>query len=137
MTLLSPGLKHQESMTVERHHIVPEVGRWAGFTDMPPVFATVMMIGFVEQTCILALRPYLDQRSGTVGTHVDMSHMAPTPVGGEVTAKIHLDAIDGKKLTFSVTVTDDYGLIGEGTHERAIIDRSRFDLAVVKRAETA
>ncbi len=86
---------------------------------------------------LLALCPYLDQRLGTAGNHVDLSHVAPMPVGGEMTAKIHLDAIDGTKLTFSVAVADGYALVGKGTHERAIIDRSRFDLATFKRFGTA
>jgi fluoroacetyl-CoA thioesterase len=60
-------------MTVAPFHTVPEVDdSWPGFKDMPPVFATAMMIGFIEQTCIEALRPYLTAEQRTVGTHVDV-----------------------------------------------------------------
>lgn len=122
------GLKHSETMTVGKHHTVPDVEKsWKGFQDMPEVFATAMMIGFMEQTCIEGLRPYLQPNQHTVGIHVDMSHVAATPVGMTITAEIELVNIDGKTLVFKVSCRDDAGLIGEGTHKRAIIDVSRFN----------
>ncbi|WP_442947390.1 thioesterase family protein [Novosphingobium sp.] len=81
-TPLPIGLRHTESMLVMPRHTVPELGQgWTGFSDMPPVFATAMMIGFIEQTCIQGLRPYLTNAQRTVGTHVDVSHISATPVG--------------------------------------------------------
>lgn len=91
------------------------------------MFATAMMVGFMEQTCIQALRPYLDEGQRTVGTHVDMSHVAATPVGMEVEACIELVEIQGKAVTFKVACRDAAGLIGEGLHRRAIIDLQRFE----------
>jgi fluoroacetyl-CoA thioesterase len=125
-TLLA-GLKHSERMVVAPHHTVPHVADWPGFTDMPQVFATAMMVGFMEQTCIQALRPYLDESQRTVGTHVDMNHVAATPVGMEVEACVELIEVQAKALTFKVVCRDATGLIGEGLHRRAIIDLQRFE----------
>jgi fluoroacetyl-CoA thioesterase len=113
-------------MVVSTDHTVPRVADWTGFSDMPPVLATAMMVGFMEQTCIQALRPYLSEGLHTVGTHVEMSHVAATPVGMEVEASVELVEVQGKALTFKVTCRDAAGLIGEGLHRRAIIDQSRF-----------
>lgn len=84
------------------------------------------MIAFIEETCVRGLRPFLDARQRTVGTHVDVSHVAATAVGMTVTAEIELTEIDGKSLLFRVTCRDEAGLIGEGTHRRAIVDIDRF-----------
>ena len=124
---LQTGLRHSERLVVNPLHTVPEIDdTWPGFKDMPPVLATAIMIGFIEQTCIEALRPYLSAEQRTVGTHVDVSHVAATPVGMTVTAEVELIAIEGKKLRFRVRCSDNEGLIGEGTHERAIVDFDKF-----------
>lgn len=124
---LTIGLRHTEAMIVDTGHTVPEVEKtWQGFQDMPPVFATAMMVGFMEQTCIEGLRPYLLPNQHTVGTHVDVSHVAATPIGMTVTAEVELIQIEGKVLLFKVSCSDDAGLIGEGLHKRAIIDIPRF-----------
>lgn len=126
------GLSHREHMVVGAQHTVPHVEpSWPGFVDMPPVFATAMMIGFVEQTCITALRPYLSDKQRTVGTHVDVSHVAATPEGMTVTADITLTDIDGRTLQFDVTCHDESGLICSGTHRRAIVDIDAFINRVV------
>lgn len=125
--VLSTGLRHQEQMTVASRHTVPQVEpNWPGFRDMPPVLATAMMIGFIEQTCVEALRPYLATTQRTVGTHVDIGHVAATPPGLVVTATVELVEIDERALLFRVACHDPFGLIGEGVHRRAIIDLERF-----------
>jgi fluoroacetyl-CoA thioesterase len=93
---------------------------------MPPVFATAFMVAFIEWTCIEALKPYLAPGEHTVGTHVDVSHVAATPVGMTVTATVELVEIEGRKLRFRVACRDESDLIGERFHERAIIDAARF-----------
>lgn len=124
---LAVGLRHREQLMVEPRHTVPEVdATWPGFQDMPPVLATAMMIAFIEHTCIRGLRPFLAPEQRTVGTHVDVSHVAATPVGLTVTAEIELVEIQGKALLFKVSCHDEAGLIGEGMHRRAIIDAARF-----------
>lgn len=124
---LQVGMCHAEQLTVEARHTVPEVDTtWPGFKDMPPVLATAMMIAFIEQTCIMALRPFLLPEQRSLGTHVDVSHVAPTPVGMRITAGVELISIEGKVLHFRVSCHDEAGLICEGTHRRAIIDVARF-----------
>jgi len=131
------GLRHRETMTVEARHTVPAIeSQWPGFVDMPPVFATAMMIGFVEQTCVQSLRPHLAAYQRTVGTHVDVSHVAATPVGMSVTATVELVAVEGRNLVFRVRCDDDAGLIGEGSHRRAIIDADRFMARLAAKAGT-
>lgn len=124
---VSVGLRHSEQFTVESRHTVPKVDTsWPGFQDMPPVLATAMMVAFIEQTCIQGLRSFLAPGQHTVGIHVDVGHVAATPVGMKVTAEVELIEIDGKVLLFKVSCRDEAGLIGEGAHRRAIIDVSRF-----------
>jgi len=94
--------------------------------EMPPVFATAQMIAFVEWTCVAALAPYLAPHQRTVGTRVDMSHIAATPVGMNVTAGVELVEIDGRRLRFKARCRDEAEPIGEGFHERMVIDHTRF-----------
>lgn len=124
---LRPGLRHSEQLVVAPQHTVPEIdGGWPGFRDMPEVLATAIMIGFIEQTCIEALRPCLAAEERTVGTHVDVSHVAATAVGMTVTADVELSSVEGTKLRFLVRCSDEAGLISEGTHERSIVDFDTF-----------
>ncbi|MDE2343302.1 MAG: thioesterase family protein [Betaproteobacteria bacterium] len=135
---LKVGLRHTEQLRVEPCHTVPQVEtRWPGFRDMPSVLATAMMIAFIEETCIMGLRPYLAAGHKTVGTHVDVSHVAATPVGMVVTAEIELTRIEGKSLFFRVICRDESGVIGEGLHRRAIIDEERFNRRVQEKANQA
>ena len=135
---LRVGLRHCETMTVEEQHLVPALARqWPDLADMPPAFATAMMIGFIEHTCIQGLRPFLTEGQRTVGGHVDVSHTAATPAGMKVTATVELSEIDGRSLLFTVRCEDDAGLIGEGRHRRIIIDADRFIARLKAKAETA
>ena len=94
-----PGLTHSRSLMVEPSITVPALPSLLGaFTDMPPVLATACMVGFVETTCMEALAPYLGAGQKTVGIHVDLSHVAATPVGMRVTARVELVAVEGRKL---------------------------------------
>jgi fluoroacetyl-CoA thioesterase len=93
---------------------------------MPPVFATANMIALVEWICVAALAPYLAPHQRTVGTRVEISHSAATPVGMQVTADVELVEIDGRRLHFKVRCRDEAEPIGKGFHERIIIDHDRF-----------
>ena len=93
---------------------------------MPPVFATAYLVAFVEWTCTQALRGHLGEGQLTVGTRVELSHVAATPVGMQVTAEVELVAVEGRKLRFRAVCRDEAELIGEGFHERAVIDNARF-----------
>ena len=128
------GLSHRERMIVARRHTVPNLDdTWPGFKDMPVVFATAMMCGFIEQTCIEAVRPYLTAAQRTVGTHLNVSHVAPTPIGLAVTAEVELLAVNGKRMEFRVRCSDETGVIGEGTHHRALVTMDEFCKRVLKK----
>ena len=108
MTLddLQPGLKHSATITVGEALAVPASSRLLGETaDMPPVFATANLIAFVEWTCVAALAPYLDPHQRSVGTRVEMTHTAATPIGMKVAAEIELVEIDGHRLRVKVDVS--------------------------------
>ena len=94
---------------------------------MPEVFATGYMVGFLEWACIRAVNPHLDwSEEQTVGTHVNVSHLAATPPGLEVTATVKLLEVNGKRLVFAVEAHDGIDLISQGTHERYIINKDKF-----------
>ena len=90
------------------------------------VLATPMMIALMERTCRLSVKPYLEEGQETVGTHVNVSHDSATPVGMKVWSESEVIDVDRRKITFKVTVYDDAGLVGQGTHERFIIDEKKF-----------
>lgn len=125
--ILPLHLRHELSLRVDDRLTVPAVAAaFTGFADMPPVFATAFMVGFIEWACIEALRPHLDATQKTVGTQVNVSHVAATPMGMTVRAQVELIAVEGRKLRFKVQCFDDSGLIGEGFHERAVIETDKF-----------
>lgn len=109
-------------------------GLYAGLDDMPPVFATGLMVAFVEWTCMQALRPFLAPGQQTVGSFLEISHVAATPVGMEATAEVELVGIEGRKLRFRIACRDSAGPIGDGFHERFLIDAARFDQGLASKA---
>lgn len=124
---LKPGLRHTQQLRVQASMTVPALSGVFGRADaMPPVLATAYMIAFIEWTCLDAVRPLLDAREQTLGTHVDVSHLAATPVGLTVTAQVELVAVEGRKLRFQVSCHDGVDVIGAGVHERTVIDAARF-----------
>lgn len=124
---LKPGIRFQQSIIVTEKLVVPAMADFfKGFIDMPKVFATAFLVGFAEWTCVEALRPYLSDDERTVGTNVNLSHSAATPIGLKVTAEVELINIDGKKLRFKIICRDEIEIISEGFHERFIISYSKF-----------
>ncbi len=129
---LKPGIRYQHRFVVPASKTVPALYPEAGeFVAMPEVFATGFLVGFLEWACIKAVNPHLDwPREQTVGTHIDVSHEAPTPPGLEVTATVELIEVDGRRLVFSVEAHDGVDLISKGRHERFIINKEKFDAKV-------
>jgi fluoroacetyl-CoA thioesterase len=124
---LEIGLRHSETLTVSEALSVPAQARlFDPATEMPPVFATAQMIAFIEWTCVHALAPYLGPDQGSVGTRVEMTHIAATPIGMIVTAEVELVEINDRTLRFKVACRDEKDPIGDGFHERTIIDHARF-----------
>jgi fluoroacetyl-CoA thioesterase len=136
---LAPGLEGEVRFVVTEAKTVPALYPEApGFVSMPAVFATGYMVGMVEWACIEAIAPHLEPGELSLGVHVDLSHSAATPVGMAVVARVRLEEMDGRRLTFAVEVDDERDRICEGRHQRFVIDRARFEAGVErKRAEAA
>jgi fluoroacetyl-CoA thioesterase len=125
---LKPGLKARLDYVVPQERTVPHLLPESGyFATMPAVLATGYLVGIVEWTCMSALDGHLDDGEHTLGIHVDLSHEAPTPPGGILTVEVTLDAIDGRRLTFSVHASDEAATVCRGVHRRAVIQTDRFN----------
>lgn len=92
------------------------------------VFATPAMIALIEETAWKSVSNHLDDGQATVGTNLKIEHIAPTPVGMKVTCNTELIEVDSRRLVFNVSVSDDKGEVGRGTHERFIINEKKFQL---------
>lgn len=125
---LKPGITHRFRYTVPDDKTVPKIyPEFAEFQDMPEVFATGFLVALMEGTCQQAIKPYLDwPREQSVGTHVNFSHLAATPPGMTVTVDCEVLAVEGRKVAFRARAHDGHDLISEGTHERMVIDATRF-----------
>jgi fluoroacetyl-CoA thioesterase len=134
---LQPGIEHEFTFTITKAQTVPALYPEASeFQVMPEVFATGYMVGLIEWTCIQAVNPLLDwPNEQTVGTHIDLSHIAATPPGLEVTAKVKLAEVDGRRLVFEVEAHDGIDLITRGRHERFVIDKGKFDRKLQSKLE--
>ena len=135
---LKPGLRQSFSYTVPENKTVPYTYPESPIiAAMPKVFATGFMIVLMEWTCAQLLAPHLDPGEGSLGTHVDVSHLAATPVGFTVSVEAELIAVDGRKLAFKVSAHDGKDLIGEGRHERVVVGWERFNAKVAEKAKAA
>ncbi|MHB8880773.1 MAG: thioesterase family protein [Thermodesulfovibrionales bacterium] len=126
---LKPGIESEFKFHIPGSKTVPALyPESAEFQEMPEVFATGYMVGLLEWACIKAINPYLDwPAEQTVGTHINVSHVAATPAGFDVTAKVKLIEVDGRRLVFEVEAHDGLDLISKGRHERFIINKDRFN----------
>lgn len=129
---LRPGIEHEFCFEITEQKTVPALYPEAEeFQAMPNVFATGYMVGFLEWACIQAVNPHLDwPTEQTVGIHINVSHVAATPPGLYVTAKVKLTAVDGRKLFFEVEAHDGIDLICQGSHDRFIIYPEKFNKKV-------
>ncbi len=133
---LKAGLTYQFRFKVPASKTVPALyPESESFQQMPQVLATGYLVGLMEWACIEALRPHLDwPAEQSLGTQVNLSHLAATPPGLTVTVDVRLDKIEGRKLTFSVSAHDGVDKITEGTHQRTVIDSARFTAKVAEKA---
>lgn len=99
------------------------------------VLATPYLVALMEDVASSCVKPYLDEGTTSVGTRVDVQHLAATPVGMEVTVTAELTAIEGRKLQFTVTAWDSVEVIGQARHERFVVNSERFLQKVVKKGE--
>lgn len=121
---LEPGLEAHASRLVEEKHLASVVG--SGLVD---VFSTAMMIGGMESAAVAAVQPYLSPEETTVGVHVDVEHKAATPLGMKTTfyARLLEISANGKGLKFRVEARDETEIIGEGFHQRVIVNKKKFE----------
>jgi fluoroacetyl-CoA thioesterase len=133
---LVPGLTYELRYDVGPDRTVPKLlPDSEEFAAMPEVLATGYMVGLIEWACILALNPHLDwPREQTVGTHVDVTHVAATPPGMTVRIRVELIAVEGRKLTFKIEARDDADVISTGRHERFVIEAERFASRIADKA---
>jgi fluoroacetyl-CoA thioesterase len=132
---LKSGIKYTHKFKVPVSKTVPALYPESDeFIAMPEVFATGFLVGFLEWACIKAVNPYLNwPQEQTLGTHINVSHLAATPVGLEVTATVELIEVNGRKLVFAVEAHDGVDVISKGSHERFVIDREKFNLKLRKK----
>lgn len=118
---LAPGLTGQAHTTVIEANTAAAVGS-GGLA----VFATPMMVALMEKAAMELVQPYLKEGESTVGTLVNIKHMAATPLSMKVRAEARLEAVEGRRLVFTVEAFDEREKIGEGVHERFIIGVEKF-----------
>ena len=118
---LEPGIRGEQSVSVTAANTAKTMG--SGTLD---VFATPALVALAEKTCWMSVAPALAEGDGTVGTKLELEHTAPTPVGMTVTCESELVAVEGRKLTFKVSLHDEKGPVGGGTHERFVIHNDKF-----------
>ena len=119
--MVEKGIKGRREQAVTPEMSAARVG-----SGLVEVFATPMMISLIEQTCNESVLPYLEEGQGTVGTLVNVAHTSATPIGMRVWCESELVEVDRRRLVFKVKAFDECGPIGEGTHERFIIDTAKF-----------
>ncbi len=119
--MLEAGIKGAAQQPVTSENTAAALG-----SGTLPVFATPALVALAERTCWQSVAPYLDEGCGTVGTKLELEHTAPTPVGMTVRCESELVAVEGRRLVFRVTLCDDAGPVGGGTHERFVINDAKF-----------
>lgn len=121
-TVLQTGLKGFVEIVVGEQHTAPHVG-----SGRVHVLATPVMVNLMEAAALQAVEGLLPAGHQTVGTHLDITHTAATPVGMRVRAHAEVTKVEKRTLTFRVHADDEKERIGEGIHERIIINLERFD----------
>ena len=121
LQMLKEGIKGTQELMVTEADTAKVMG--SGALD---VFATPAMIALMEKTAWESVQPYLEEGSGTVGTLMNVKHVAASPVGMKITCETELVKVDGRALTFTVKAFDEAGLIGEGEHERFVVFNEKF-----------
>ena len=128
LSKLRPGLKGTASLLVGAEHTAPRVG-----SGRVAVLATPVMINLIEMAALAACEELLPAGAQSLGIHLDVRHFAATPVGMRVEAVAELIAIDKRTLSFRVEARDEREVIGDGTHQRVVVNVARFDERIQKK----
>ncbi len=129
LSALKAGLKGQAQILVTDAQTAITVG-----SGTVPVFASPMMVALMEAACVDCVERLLPQGYLSLGTHLEVTHTAPTPIGLTVTATAELLSADGRKLLFEVAAHDGHESIGKGIHARMIVDAPRFNARLASKA---
>jgi len=130
LSRLKIGLKGAADLVVGVEHTAPSIG-----SGLVPVLATPVMINLIEAAALAAVEHLLPAGHQSLGIHLDVRHFAATPIGMGVHATAELTAIEGRTLSFAVEARDDKERIGDGTHQRVVVNVARFDARVQKKLE--
>src|ERR1700682_3705365 len=122
---LPPGLKGVAELLVGEQHTAPRIG-----SGRIRVLATPVMINLIEAAALAAVEQSLPEHHQSLGTHLDISHVAATPVGMRVRATAEVVKVEGRTIHFRVRAEGERELIGEGTHQRVVVNLERFDARV-------
>lgn len=135
---LQPGAKTEFSFRVPASKTVPHLYPEAHeFQQMPNVFATGFMVGLMEWTCLKVLENHLDEGEGSLGIHVNVSHLAATVPHQVVNVEAEVTKIEGRRVWFYVKARDELDVIGEGEHERMVVAWDKFISRVNDKAKRA
>ncbi|MCG6901856.1 MAG: thioesterase family protein [Rhodobacter sp.] len=130
MDNIEPGLTGHAEMIVGTNDTAPRVG-----SGKIAVLATPVMINLIEEAALDAVEGRLGAGKQSLGTHLDISHIAATPTGMKVQATAVLDRIDGRTLEFTVQVRDALELVGEGRHSRVVVTAAKFQARIDEKAK--
>ena len=122
---IKPGLKGTSELLVAEEHTAPRVG-----SGRVHVLATPVMINVIEAAALAAIEHLLPEGYQSLGTRLDIRHFAATPVGMRVRAEVEVVGLEKRTVTFRVSVADEKEPVGDGTHERMVVNVSRFDVRV-------
>jgi len=128
MDALKPGLRGRAELVVGEEHTAPRIG-----SGRVHVLATPVMINLIEAAALEAVERMLPPGRQSLGTHLDVRHVAATPVGMRVTASAEVLAVEGRTIRFRVEAHDEKELIGDGTHERVVVNVAKFDERVQRK----
>jgi fluoroacetyl-CoA thioesterase len=128
LSRITTGLRGTAELVVGPEHTAPFVG-----SGRIAVLATPVMINLIEAAALAAVEHLLPAGHQSLGIHLDVSHVAATPVGLRVTASAEVLRVDGRTMTFRVEARDDYEVIGGGTHQRVVVSVARFDERVQRK----
>ena len=132
MSNLTPQLVGEYAWTVTPEMTATRVG-----SGLVEVFSTPMLVALMENAAVDALDARLAASQTSVGVHMEVRHLAATPVGLTVRARATLTAVEGRRLTFTIEAWDEVEKIGEAIHERMVVDRDRFEARVEAKVKTA
>src|SRR5688572_23435652 len=128
LSRIRPALRGEAKLVVAEEHTAPSIG-----SGRVHVLATPVMINLIEAAALSAIEHLLPQGYQSLGTHLDVHHIAATPVGMKVVAAAHVTRVEGRTVYFRVEAKDEKEVIGHGTHERVVVNVAKFDQRVQRK----